>query len=100
MLGNGGATGSSHEGHRRRDIEAVGPIAPRAAGVHQMQCRSRWRHRTGLAQHLGHPSQFFAVDSLGAEGHQQATGEHGVNLGFEPSLHQACRLLSGEVLPL
>ena len=98
MLGNGGATGRSHEGHRRGDVEAIGPIAPRAAGVHQMQRRTGWRHRTGLAEHLGHPSELFAGDSLGAKGHQQTTGEHRVDLGFEPSLHQACRLLSGEVL--
>ena len=98
VLGHGSAAGRRHTGHRRGDVEAIGPVATSATGIHQMDGGPlRWQ-RAGLAQHLGHRGQFLTVNPVGLQGHQQTTGEHRLDLAFQPALHQGRGLVGTEVI--
>ena len=100
MLGHRRPAGSRHKGHGGGNVEAVGAIAAGAAGVHQGEGRARSWHRTGLPQHRSHRRQLATCDPLGPQRHQQAAGEHGVNLLIKPALHEGRGLLARERISL
>ena len=98
VLGNMGTAGGGQEGHGGGDVETVGAIAARAAGVYQGELRAAGGLGAGLAQHPGHRRQLLTIDALGAQGRQHGTGEHRWNLLVQPALHQAGGQLAAEGL--
>ena len=96
MLGHSSAAGGGHKGHGGGDVEAVGPIAAGAAGIHQGHGRPLHGQRTGLAQYGCHGSQLLTIDALGAQGRQQGTGKHRIDRLGQPTAHQLRGLVGRE----
>ena len=88
--------GGGREGHRRGDVEGVGPVAAGAAGIHQFEAIDKlWKwagQAAGPPQHGGHGRQFFPCGALGAEGGQQGAGEDRIDGPLKPALHQGASL--------
>ena len=96
MFGHPRPAGGGREGHRRGDVEGVGPVAAGAAGIHQFEAIDKlWKwagQAAGPPQHGGHGRQFLACGALGAEGGQQGAGEDRIDGPLKPALHQGTSL--------
>ena len=100
MLGHLGACSRGHEHGRGGDVEAVSPIATRAAEVHQVGnfCQIHGHGGGELTHHLGGRRNLIDRLALDAQRHEEACELFGGHFARHHLPHDAQHLVSREVL--
>ena len=96
VFGHHSSASSCREGHSSRNIERVGPVPPRTAGVDHEQIGAVTGQRASQTQHPCHGGQFNTVHAPSTKGGKEGTRLHRGEGLLQPGLHQGRSLRVSE----